>query len=82
MLHNHNSSKLGKASRHPELFLLPILYIKKKDLIPHFALLYFRLIVSKLEGNLEPTNPSSSSEINKQAKKDGMTFPNPHVTGE
>lgn len=39
MLHNHNSSKLGRESRHPELFLLPFLYIKKKDLIPHFALL-------------------------------------------
>ena len=79
MLHNHNSSKLGRESRHEELFLLPFLYIKKKDLIPHFALLYFKLIVSKLEGNLDPTNPSSF-ETNKQAKKVGMTFPNPRVT--
>ena len=65
MLHNHNSSKLGRESRHEELFLLPFLYIKKKDLIPHFVLLYFKLIVSKLEGNLEPTSPSSSFETNR-----------------
>lgn len=81
MLHNRNSSRLGRESRH-EIFLLPFLYIKKKDLMPHFALLYFRLIVSKLEGNLKSTNPSSSFEINKQAKKVGRTVPNPHVTKE
>lgn len=38
MLHNHNSSKLGRESRHPELFLLPFSHIKKEeDLITHLS---------------------------------------------
>lgn len=38
MLHNHNSSKPGRESRHPELFLLPFSHInKEEDLTTHLS---------------------------------------------
>lgn len=55
MLHNQNSGKHRRESKHPELLLLPFFYINKEEnLIIHFALCHFKLIVTEVKGNLSP----------------------------
>lgn len=55
MLHNQNSSKHRRESKHSKLLLLPFFYINKEEnLIIYFALRHFKLIVSEVKGNLSP----------------------------